>query len=135
MRSKFVIWAIANPQIAMILAGAVAALITLTIATGIWLWAFHQTDSKAEKKADDARVQTIGDQANSNVAEIPVIETRKASKQAGTQVIVANQGVKAAKKRTQAAEANVEQAKQPVSNVSYTAANKLRCQAYPEDCK
>lgn len=126
---------IANPQVSVVLGFVAALTVGTVIGVGIWYWAFHQTDSKNEIKADDARVGTIEAQANANVAEQPVVEAKKASKEAAKQVTAANQDVKAAKKRSQAAAANVEKAKQPVKGVSYGDAKKAQCLAFPEDCK
>jgi hypothetical protein len=55
---------VANPQIAIVIAGVAFGLI-LTVAL---YWTFHQTDSDNEKKAEKDRVETIRSDAEANQA-------------------------------------------------------------------
>lgn len=70
------IWAVIEPYWFVIALGLAGAVI-VTVAIVAISWTFHQTDSKQEQKADDARVATVKSDAEANQAVKSVEESTK----------------------------------------------------------
>jgi hypothetical protein len=118
------------------LVGAITGIIFVSfICAVVWFWAFYQTDSKNETKADEARVETIAADADLTVASKSLETASNSEKAASKKAKEARKPIEQAKKRTEVAKKKVDEAVKPISNVDLTEAKRLQCLAFPSDCQ
>jgi hypothetical protein len=133
LRSKIAYLIALNPPLAI---AVMACTLILLVCGAIWIWAFWQgTDSKNEQKADEARTEVIADQADLTIANQNVKTAVENDKVASKKAKEARKPLEQAKRRVIVAKQVANKAVEPVANVSYTEANRVRCLAYPADCE
>jgi hypothetical protein len=130
LKTKVVALIALNPPLAI---AVMAGMLCLIAISAIWIWSMWHSDSPNEQKADDARVETIATEADLTVATQNVETAIEADKSASRKATEARKPLEQAKKRVTAAKQVANKAVEPVSNVSYAEANRVRCAAYPQD--
>ena len=124
--------AFANPQTALLVTGVIVAVLIILAVIGIFFWAFHQTDSKQEKIADNSRVTVIEKQSDVNTQAPKVDAANSDVRTAEKNSREAEKELPAAKERVRHAEENVNKARDYHDNPDFQQANSERCETYSD---
>jgi acyl-coenzyme A synthetase/AMP-(fatty) acid ligase len=127
---SIIAWAAIHQQITAVVAGIVLTALAIGAVWLVLFWAFHQTDSPQEQKADNSRVDVIEKQADANVQAPKVEQANKDVRTAEKNSEEAEKVLPAAKERVKKAEENVNRARDYHGDPDFNEANAERCRTY-----